>query len=333
MPAPRKIIPKEDINKLIDKRLNNKEISKVLNISEETLRKLLREYNLKIKPKLDENIGKRFGKLIVIERVANSKDSRKVYKCKCDCGNITDVKSKYLYNGDTKSCGCYEKDFSDYKEKNYKEALKKIGEKHGMLTIIDIVRDEKKKVYYMVCKCECGCFITKRYFKLINSNMPSCGCYARELSSKRMSEDILPLFKNNRNKNWYFIKDGVKVKCRSGYEVLYANYLIINKIDFKYEPEHFKLGNGKRYTPDFYLIKEDKYIEIKGLPYDVMDKGNQKESVELFRENHKLDIYYWDDLYSICNLPYKAYTNYRAKANRLGIKVEDYLGKILYLTY
>ena len=92
MPAPRKIIPKEDINKLIDKRLNNKEISKVLNISEETLRKLLREYNLKIKPKLDENIGKRFGKLIVIERVANSKDSRKVYKCKCDCGNITEVK-------------------------------------------------------------------------------------------------------------------------------------------------------------------------------------------------------------------------------------------------
>ena len=48
MPAPRKIIPKEDINKLIDKRLNNKEISKVLNISEETLRKLLREYNLKL---------------------------------------------------------------------------------------------------------------------------------------------------------------------------------------------------------------------------------------------------------------------------------------------
>lgn len=95
----------------------------------------------------------------------------------------------------------------------------------------------------------------------------------------------------------------------------------------------FKLQNGKRYTPDFYLIKYDKYIEIKGLPYEVMDKGNQKESVELFRKKYELDIYYWDDLYNICNLPYKAYTNYRAKANNIGIKVEDYLGKILYLTY
>lgn len=95
----------------------------------------------------------------------------------------------------------------------------------------------------------------------------------------------------------------------------------------------FKLQNGKRYTPDFYLIKEDKYIEIKGLPYDVMDKGNQKESVELFRKNHKLDIYYWDDIYNICNLPYKVYTNYSIRAKSLKIKVEYYLGKMLHLTY
>lgn len=56
MVALRKIIQKEDINKHIDKILNHNEISKVLNISTQILRKLSREYNLKTKPKLDENI-------------------------------------------------------------------------------------------------------------------------------------------------------------------------------------------------------------------------------------------------------------------------------------
>ena len=333
MPAPRKMIPKEDINALIEQRYNNREISEILNISKSTLKKLMVEYHLKTKPKEDKNIGKRFGKLTVIDRAPNSSDSRKVYKCKCDCGNFTEVKAKYLNNGDTRSCGCYEKDFTHYQEKNYKEALKKVGEKYGRLTIINIAMGIKRKAYFMVCKCECGNIVNKTYSQIVKSEFPSCGCYVRELSSKRMTENVLPLFKNNRNKQWYFIKDGVKVLCRSGYEVLYANYLIINKIDFEYEPESFKLDNGKRYTPDFYLIEENRYIEIKGLPYEVVDKGNQKQRIELFRKNHKLDIYYWEDLYRICNLPYKAYTNYRTKAENLKIRVEDYLAKMFYLTY
>lgn len=109
MVALRKIIQKEDINKHIDKILNHNEISKVLNISTQILRKLSREYNLKTKPKLDENIWKRFGKLRVIEQVANSKDSRKVYKCKCDYGHFTEAKAKCLNNGDTRSCGAMKK--------------------------------------------------------------------------------------------------------------------------------------------------------------------------------------------------------------------------------
>ena len=82
---------------------------------------LLRKYDLKTKSKLNENIGKRFGKLIVIERAENSKDSRKVYKCKFYCDNITEVKSKYLYNVDTKSCGCYKKILVITKKKTNKK--------------------------------------------------------------------------------------------------------------------------------------------------------------------------------------------------------------------
>lgn len=43
MLAPRKMIPKEEINKLINKRYNNREISEASNISDETLRNIIKK--------------------------------------------------------------------------------------------------------------------------------------------------------------------------------------------------------------------------------------------------------------------------------------------------
>lgn len=52
-------------------------------------------------------------------------------------------------------------------------------------------------------------------------------------------------------------------KMRSSWEVAYAKYLDKNNIKWLYESKTFDLGNTT-YTPDFYLPKENKYIEIKG---------------------------------------------------------------------
>ena len=51
-------------------------------------------------------IGKRFGKLIVLEQTNIRKNKNVVWKCQCDCGNITYVTTNLLTKGDTKSCGC-----------------------------------------------------------------------------------------------------------------------------------------------------------------------------------------------------------------------------------
>lgn len=98
---------------------------KELNIARETLVKLLKENDLKIKGKPDELIGKVFGKLTVIERLENTKDRRKLYRCSCECGNITEVKAKYLNNGDTRSYGYYKKNFGVYQMKIYKKCFGK----------------------------------------------------------------------------------------------------------------------------------------------------------------------------------------------------------------
>ena len=51
--------------------------------------------------------NKQFGKLIAIELTdKRSADGRVIWKCQCECGNITYIDSHSLQEGKTKSCGC-----------------------------------------------------------------------------------------------------------------------------------------------------------------------------------------------------------------------------------
>lgn len=56
-------------------------------------------------------IGQRFSKLTVLSFVGYSKNHSRIYRCKCECGQITDSIAANLANGNTKSCGCYRSDF------------------------------------------------------------------------------------------------------------------------------------------------------------------------------------------------------------------------------
>ena len=56
-------------------------------------------------------IGKKFGRLTVIEELRErNKYGKIVYKCQCECGNIVDVVGNQLRAGQTKSCGCLQKE-------------------------------------------------------------------------------------------------------------------------------------------------------------------------------------------------------------------------------
>jgi hypothetical protein len=54
-------------------------------------------------------IGRRFGKLIIIEYLYTDINSARHYRCLCDCGEYTDVYLQALKSGNTKSCGCLRK--------------------------------------------------------------------------------------------------------------------------------------------------------------------------------------------------------------------------------
>ncbi len=83
-----------------------------------------------------------------------------------------------------------------------------------------------------------------------------------------------------------------KVYLRSSYEIAYAKYLDEHKILWMYEMETFDLGNTT-YTPDFFLLQFEKFIEIKGY----MRKESQ-EKINKFLKQYpwNLEILYKEDL-------------------------------------
>ena len=79
--------------------------------------------------------GQRFGRLVVIERAANSNAGSARWNCMCDCGGKATVVGGGLRSGHTKSCGCI---------KNEKTAERNF--KHGMVgTSTYVIWDSMKQ--------------------------------------------------------------------------------------------------------------------------------------------------------------------------------------------
>lgn len=68
---------------------------------------------------LAENlIGRKFGRLTVIERAENYKNGSTRWLCRCECGKELILLRSSIVSGHTKSCGCYSRDY--HRETRYK---------------------------------------------------------------------------------------------------------------------------------------------------------------------------------------------------------------------
>lgn len=54
--------------------------------------------------------GDKYNKLTVVELAGRNKWNHKMWRCRCDCGRETVVSSSSLSSGNTKSCGCAQKE-------------------------------------------------------------------------------------------------------------------------------------------------------------------------------------------------------------------------------
>lgn len=120
-----------------------------------------------------DRTGQTYGRLTAIYPLR--KNNQIYWHCKCSCGNEVDVSGKCLQSGNTKSCGCLQK------EKASKTSLIDLtGEVFGNLTVL--CRDDSKpkghgKPVFWICKCICGNTCSVQGTHLKTGHTKSCGCY------------------------------------------------------------------------------------------------------------------------------------------------------------
>lgn len=61
---------------------------------------------------IKNEIGNRYGRLTVLRKAGVAKDRHVLWECHCACGGVTTTKGRYLRNGDTRSCGCLDRETS-----------------------------------------------------------------------------------------------------------------------------------------------------------------------------------------------------------------------------
>jgi len=116
-------------------------------------------------------IGKRFGRLVVVESV--EQETSYVWRCVCDCGNEITAKTADLNRGHVSSCGCLR--FDRIRESSFNDLS---GQKFGRLTVLQL--HSRDRIAKWLCECACGCLTVVSGCALVTGNTKSCGCGSRE---------------------------------------------------------------------------------------------------------------------------------------------------------
>lgn len=132
------------------------------------------------------------------------------------------------------------------------------------------------------------------------------GVYPSEETRKKLSESkkgskninygkLPPMNGTYAKGSWYESPFQGKVWLRSTWELAYVKYLDELKEPWFYEMETFILTDTT-YTPDFFLPRQNKFIEIKGIMHD-----HSMKKIQAFQEEYPFDlqVLYRNDLQAL----------------------------------
>lgn len=138
-------------------------------------------------------IGNRYGKLLVIEQTDNRAFGNVKWLCRCDCGELCEVSGSSLRTGQTKSCGCLKKENS--RKANLKDITQQRFGKLVALEIDEQTTHEKGRVFWK-CQCDCGKITSIYSSNLINGITKSCGCIRSSYGEEQIEKILI---ENNIN--------------------------------------------------------------------------------------------------------------------------------------
>ena len=217
--------------------------------------------------------GLTFGEWTVLKK---DKSVPRNYICRCSCGTIKSVDGGSLKQGASKSCGCLKSRLQ--KQKNYQNATNHIGEKYGLLTVVEA--ELKGDGYFYKCQCECGNTTTVSGRHLFSGDTNSCGCInskANTIMDKILTKYNIPF------KREYRFEDCKDKKSLPFDFALFNNEqeligLIENNGSQHYSARGTQWNTPERliYTQKHDYIKqkfaEDNHIPLLIIPYQYFDE-------------------------------------------------------------
>lgn len=226
---------------------------------------------------LKNEIGNTYGYLTVIERAPNNKDNRAMWKCKCKCGNELVVSGKKLRSGNTKSCGCYQKERAA--ESNMERGGGDLtGQRFGRLVVLSfsrwLTKNSGKRSRVWLCQCDCGniCEVQHQYLKYGDTN--SCGC----ISSV-----------GNMTINRYLNSHNINYKA----EYSFPNFFTEKGGKYRYD---FAILNDKNELLCLIEYQGDIHFKYHNSSWNTKEKFEERQKSDIIKkeycDNNNIKLYY-----------------------------------------
>ena len=196
---------------------------------------------------LKNEIGNIYGYLTVIARAENDKDNRAQWLCKCKCGNEVIVRGKSLRSGNTKSCGCYQKERAA--QSNMDRVGNLVGQRFGKLQIISeagfITHTNGKRSRIYNCLCDCGNYCQIQHQYLAFGDTTSCGCIRSK--GEFQIEQLLKEHNINFQREYSFENLKDKLSLRFDFAIFNNKNELLGLIEYQGE---FHNGNTRCQTKE-----------------------------------------------------------------------------------
>ena len=216
--------------------------------------------------------GQKFGRWTVLNITDKRTCNRTIIQhCKCECGNEKDVDGYTLKSGQSKSCGCLQRELAAERCKQGRIDL--TGQRFGKLVAMyPIYSGNKNEHTLWHCKCDCGNECDIDMGNLRSDKSQSCGC-----TQSKQEENIIKLltqanlsftyqekFLDLKNKEFDF---RIGTELEKGYIIEYDG-----QQHFKYTgtgwdtKEHFERTRQNDLIKNHYCFRNN--IPLIRIPYD-----------------------------------------------------------------
>lgn len=260
--------------------LNKEELEKVLGyeITDIKYQEILNLPYKELGLARNNHIGKHFNRLYVLGKAPSVYSSGRPITCwwcicSCDEHNIISVRGNNLTSGNSKSCGCLDREISKQKMTNLgkKSASNLKQQKFGKLTALEPTNERKNGSVVWKCLCDCGNIHYAATTELKRGSVSSCGCL-------KTSKGVLKIEELLKENNIPYEKEKTYLDCKFEDTQAYArfDFFINNNFLLEFDGEqHFKEKDffrdslEKRQKHDSFKTDycKKKGIPLKRIPY------------------------------------------------------------------